>query len=310
MSHHKKKILNLKRAGVFIFVLLAIFALAHFISKREKKNKILPEVTVPPVVENIVATSTDKVSVDVSKLELLGSSKISFAGGTAGRQKNIEIGLSKLNDTVVMPGQVFSFKDTLGTTTVDMGYSFEKQFLNGEVTKGLGGGLCQVSTTLFRSILSAGLPVVERSNHSFSVSYYDVGLDATYSDPGPDLKFKNDTANPIVIKGKTVDSSAVFEIYGVKDGRVASTSEAEITNIVDVPVTRYVYVDELEKDHNKCMNTPQIGYTAKVVYGVQYPDGTYKEKDFVSRYKPLQRVCYIVGDEIKTFDINKVLGKK
>ncbi len=287
-------------------MLVSFFALAYFISRKEGRMKNKIEDTTPNVAEVETATTTEK-SVDVSRLEMLGSSKISFAGGTPGRQKNIEIGLSKINDTVVMPGEVFSFKDKLGTTTVDMGYGFEKQFLNGEVTKGLGGGLCQVSTTLFRSILSAGLPVVERSNHSFSVSYYDVGLDATYSDPGPDLKFKNDTPNPIVIKGKAENQNAVFEIYGVRDGRVASTSEAEITKIVDAPTTRYMYVDELEKDHSKCMNTPQIGYTAKVVYGVQYPDGTYKEKDFVSRYKPLQRVCYIVGDEIKTFDINKIL---
>lgn len=307
MSKKEKHNSKYKQRVVFLFVFLLIVLGAYFISKREKRLKALPEKDTSLVAQNNVSTSTEKISVDVSKLSLLGKSKISFAGGTPGRQKNIEIGLSKINDAVVMPGQVFSFKDRLGTTTVDMGYSFEKQFLNGEVTKGLGGGLCQVSTTLFRSILSAGLPVVERVNHSYSVSYYDVGLDATYSDPGPDLKFRNDTNAPIVIKGKTEDSSAVFEIYGVNDGRVASTSEAEITNIVDVPVTRYVYVDELEKDHNKCMNSPQIGYTAKIVYGVQYPDGTYKEKDFMSRYRPLQRVCYIVGDEIKTFDINKIL---
>ncbi len=308
MSHKKEKMSDFKKALVFLFVLVSIFAIAYFISIKQKNLQEKLHDTLPNITEVESATSTDKTAVDVSKMELLGRSKISFAGGTPGRAKNIEIGLSKINDTVVKPGETFSFKDALGTTTVEMGYGFEKQFLNGEVTKGLGGGLCQVSTTLFRSVLSAGLPVIERVNHSFSVSYYDVGLDATYSDPGPDLKFKNDTENPIVIKGKTEDFSAVFEIYGISDGRVASTSEAEITNIVDVLPTRYVYVNELEKDHSKCMNTPQIGYTAKIVYGVEYPDGTYKEKDFMSRYKPLQRICYIVGDEIKTFDINKVIS--
>lgn len=303
---HKKKILNANRTLAFIFLVALIFGIIFFVSKTNLKNKIVPVVETQTVVEKI---STTTKSVDVSKLDLLGKAKVSFAGGTPGRAKNIEIGLSMINDSVVKPGETFSFKDRLGTTTEEMGYSAEKQFLNGEVSKAVGGGLCQVSTTLFRSVLSAGLPVVDRTNHSFTVSYYDVGLDATYSDPGPDFKFKNDTANPVVIKGKVEDSSAVFEIYGVSDGRVASTSEAEITNIVDILPTKYVYVNELEKDHNKCMNTPQIGYTAKVVYGVEYPDGTYTERNFMSRYKPLQRVCYIVGDEIKNFDINKVLGK-
>lgn len=302
--------LDLKKAFAFLFVLIIISLLIYFASKN--KNSVQQKIVdiIPSTMLPEVSTTTEKADVDVSKLDLLGSSKISFAGGTPGRAKNIEIGLSKINNAVIMPGETFSFKERLGTTTIEMGYSAEKQFLNGEVSKAVGGGLCQVSTTLFRSVLASGLPVVERTNHSFTVSYYDVGLDATYSDPGPDFKFKNDTANPIVIKGKTEDSSAVFEIYGVKDGRVASTSEAEITNIVDILPTKYVYVDELEKDHNKCMNTPQIGYTAKIVYGVEYPDGTYKGRNFTSRYRPLQRICYIVGDEIKTFDINKILGTK
>lgn len=293
----------------FIFIFISIFYTVSYIStylskqgdkKIEKKN------------EPIIKTSVDSDYIDRAIVgeDLLGKAEISFSGSTPGREKNIELGIAKINGKVILPGEEFSFKDTLGTTTPEMGYGFEKQFLNGEVTKGIGGGLCQVSSTLFRSILSAGLPVTQRANHTYTVSYYDVGLDATFSDPGPDLKFVNDTKNPIIIKGKTEDKKAVFEIYGTNDGRVASTSEAEITDIVDILPTRYAYVPELEEWQTKCINTPQIGYTAKVIYGVLYRDGTYKSQDFVSKYKPLQRVCFIVGDEIKTFDINKIISRK
>jgi hypothetical protein len=93
----------------------------------------------------------------------------------------------------------------------------------------------------------------------------------------------------------------------LKDGRIASTSPVEISNIKDILPTKYVWVPKLEEGQTKCINTPQIGFTAKLQYDIIYADGQTKEKTFTSRYKPLQRVCYIVGDEIKTFDIKKML---
>lgn len=296
---HKWLKKNKSEVIFFILILLTIPAIYIYISTDSSNS---PE-------ENIRSIKPKKyIDETLIGKELLGRSSISYAGGTEGRHKNIELGIAKINGKVLLPGEEFSFKDSLGTTTPEMGYSVERIFLNGEVTKGIGGGLCQVSSALFRSVLSAGLPVTERANHSYTVSYYDVGLDATYSDPGPDLKFVNDTKNPIIIKGKTENQNAIFEIYGTKDGRVASTSEAEITNIINILPTRYAYLPELEEGQSECINKPQIGYTAKIIYGVEYPDGKYKEKDFVSNYKPLQRICFIVGDKIKNFDISKIIN--
>lgn len=228
--------------------------------------------------------------------ELLGKAQLSFAGGTEGRNKNIELGIERINGTVVAPGAEFSFTKTLGEITEEAGFSKEKMFLNGEVTKGVGGGLCQISSTLFQSVLRAGLPVTERHNHSYSVSYYDVGLDATYADPGPDLKFVNDTQYPVTIKGTAADHLVTLELYGVSDGRIASTSEAEILRVVDFPPTKTVHVAALEKDQAECINKPQIGYTAKVIHNVFFPDGHTKEQIFTSVYKPLQRVCFVIGN--------------
>ncbi len=193
----------------------------------------------------------------------------------------------------MQPGEEFSFTKALGSVTPEDGFSEAKVFLNGEVTKGLGGGLCQVYTILFRSLLQAGLPVTERHNHSFTVAAYDVGLDATFSDPGPDLKFKNDTQQPIVIHGTTENKKAIFEIFGTSDGRLASTSDVAISQVVDFPPTQYIQASALDKDKSGCFNTPQIGYTATVVYNVLYPNGANKEHTFTSVYKPLPRVCYV-----------------
>ncbi len=258
-----------------------------------------PALAVETIVPDEIVVGTD----------LLGRAQLSYAGGTEGRHKNIELGVERINGTILLPGEEFSFKKELGTTTVEDGFSEERIFLNGEVTKGVGGGLCQVSTILFRTAMASALPITERSNHSFTVSRYDEGLDATYSDPGPDFKFLNDTANPILIKGKTENLTAIFEIYGTRDGRIASTSAVEISDIRDILPTKYVWVPKLEEDQSKCINSPQIGFTAKLKYDIIYANGEIKEKTFTSKYKPLQRVCYIVGDEIKTFDIKEALGQ-
>ena len=256
--------------------------------------------------QNNTAVVIDSIEAPIEdSMDLLGRAELSYDGGTEGRHKNIELGIARINGTILQPGEEFSFKKELGAVTVEDGFSEEKIFLNGEVTKGVGGGLCQVSTVLFRTAMASALPITERASHSFTVSRYDEGLDATYSDPGPDFKFKNDTANPILIKGKTENLSAIFEIYGTKDGRVASSSPVAISNIKDILPTKYVWVPKLEEGQAKCINAPQIGFTAKMKYDIIYSDGKVNEKEFVSRYKPLQRICYIVGDEIKTFDITK-----
>ncbi|MFZ2522495.1 MAG: VanW family protein [Minisyncoccia bacterium] len=294
-KNHRNKVFLL-----FLSVIFATLIVLFFQTKTWTKENIANlEVkdTAPP---------TKSEEIDTKNLDLLGKAELSFAGGTDGRNKNIEIGIEKINGTVIKPGEEFSFHKAIGKVIPEDGWSVEKIFLNGEVKKGLGGGLCQLSSLMFQTALKSGLPVTERQNHSYTVSYYDVGLDATYSDPGPNLKFRNDTKHPISIKGSVEGLTAKFEIYGKSDGRVASTSEAEVIETVDFPPTRYFYVPELEEGQSECVNTPQIGYTAKIKYGVMYPDGVYKEKDFVSKYKPLQRVCYIIGEKIKTFDITKL----
>jgi vancomycin resistance protein YoaR len=281
------------------FILLCMLVL--FVFGIANKNKIDVNITTTP------ALAIDTVEEVAVGSDLLGRAELSYDGGTEGRHKNIELGVARIDGTILKPGEEFSFKKELGTTTIEDGFSEERIFLNGEVAKGVGGGLCQVSTVLFRTAMASALPITERANHSFTVSRYDSGLDATYSDPGPDFKFVNDTANPILIKGKTENKTAIFEIYGTYDGRIASTSEVEISNIKDILPTKYMWVPELKEGQTKCINTPQIGFTAKVKYEIIYKDGEVKQKDFVSRYKPLQRICYIVGDEIKTFDITKTL---
>ena len=295
MTSHSHKKINLS-SQIYFYVFIIIFLISFSLFSTNKKNNSFSN----------TAVVKDRIEIPLQEtLDLLGRAELSYEGGTKGRHKNIELGVARINGTLLQPNEEFSFKKELGTITKEDGFSEEKIFLNGEVTKGIGGGLCQISTVLFRTAMASALPITERANHSFTVTRYDNGLDATYSEPGPDFKFLNDTKNPILIKGKTENMIVIFEVYGTKDGRIASSSEVEISNIKDILPTKYVWIPKLEEGQSKCINAPQIGFTAKVKYDIIYVDGKVKEKEFVSRYKPLQRVCYIVGDEIKTFDINK-----
>jgi vancomycin resistance protein YoaR len=224
---------------------------------------------------------------------VLGKAELSYEGSTTGRSHNIELGMARINGTIIEPGEEFSYLTALGPVTESQGFSKEKAFKNGEVVLGLGGGLCQVSTILFNAAINAGLPVTARQNHTFSVEFYPVGLDATIANPAPDLKFINNTGHPISIKGITADNKASFEIYGVSDGRTVSISDAEVSHKTKLPPTKYIKTSDLAIGEERCEHQPQIGYTAKRIYNVTYADGTQSTQTFVSRYKPLPKLCYI-----------------
>ncbi len=244
------------------------------------------------VVGNLIDSKKEEIPKEIS---LLGRAEISFLGSTEGRIENINLAISKINNTVVANGEEFSFNKTLGEVSSSLGYKEAKSFLNGEVVLGIGGGICHVSSVLFESLLDAGLPISERYNHTFSVPFYKTGLDATVSSLGPDLKFINDTGYDIHISGKVIEDKAIFEIYGVPDGRIASIGEPVIVNKTNAPLTQYIETNDISLD-GVCKNTPQIGYTAKVNYQVIYPNNETVEKIFSSVYKPLKKSCYIYTD--------------
>ena len=130
---------------------------------------------------------------------------------------------SRLNGVLVAPGEEFSFNKALGDVSAGTGYQQAYVIKGGRTVLGDGGGVCQVSTTLFRALLNAGLPITERRAHSYRVGYYEQGfppgLDATVYYPTTDLKFKNDTSNHILIQSRVEGVKLIFDIYGPDDGR-------------------------------------------------------------------------------------------
>lgn len=157
---------------------------------------------------------------------LLAKGKSDFAGSPPSRVHNIKTGALKFNGQLIPPGKVFSFNESLGEVNEKTGYLPELVIKNKRTIPEYGGGLCQVSTTLFRAALNAGLPIIERKNHSFPVRYYDPqGLDATIYPGVVDLKFKNDTDEYILIQTQIEETKLIFEIYGKDDGRKITVTD-------------------------------------------------------------------------------------
>lgn len=162
---------------------------------------------------------------DLGIVELLGQGKSTFTHSSTIRNKNVKRGAEVVSRILVSPDQTFSFNQNLGEVTLENGYHMAYIIRQGRTELDVGGGICQVSTTLFRAALDAGLEIVERHPHAYRVSYYeedsDPGFDATVFLPSPDLKFKNDTSHHILIQSIYDGSlkTLVYQIYGTSDGR-------------------------------------------------------------------------------------------
>jgi vancomycin resistance protein YoaR len=171
------------------------------------------------------AISSDSVGqLGITRLIATGTSR--FAGSSPERANNIRVATNRLNGVVIAPGATFSFLAALGPITKENGYK-EGLTIQGDATvPGIGGGVCQVSTTAFRAAFYAGLPIVERHQHTYRVSYYEqdgspVGFDAAVYSPGVDLRFRNDTGAAVLIQTgiDTAASTVAFRFYGAATGR-------------------------------------------------------------------------------------------
>ena len=116
-----------------------------------------------------------------------------------------------------MPGEEFSFNNTVGKRTTSAGFKVATVYSNGQVTTDVGGGICQVSSTLYNAVLKANLEITNRRNHTFTVGYVPIGLDATVSWGSPDFKFKNSRNYPIKIVATTSNKNLYIKIYGMKE---------------------------------------------------------------------------------------------
>ncbi len=240
---------------------------------------------------------TPAITGDAERLgikEILGIGHSNFAGSPSNRRRNIAIGASRVNGTLIAPGTEFSLLKTLGPIEREYGWLPELVIKDNRTIPELGGGLCQIGTTSFRAALSAGMPITERRAHSYRVRYYEpAGTDATIYDPAPDFQFLNDSGNWALFTTQIQGNELVFTIWGTKDGRIAEQTKPRIYNIVSPPPKKTIETLDLPPGTVKCTETAHAGADASFDYTVTYANGEVKKENFFSRYKPWQAVCLV-----------------
>lgn len=270
--------------------------LSYIKSLGKNGNINSPIVTLPLTVDTILPKITTENSNNFGIKELLGVGTSKFMGSIPGRVHNIELAASKINGHLVPPGTTFSFNDTLGDVSATTGFQPAYIIKEGRTVLGDGGGVCQVSTTLFRAALHSGLPIVERNAHAYRVSYYEQdsgpGMDATVFAPGYDLKFKNDTPNYLLIQAKTDTSNyaLTFEIYGTGDGRKAEVSKPVILSQSPPPPDLHQDDPVLPKGTVKQVDWAAWGAKVNFDYKVTRNGEVLQQQSFFSNFKPWQAV--------------------
>ncbi|KKQ37190.1 MAG: hypothetical protein US53_C0025G0006 [Candidatus Woesebacteria bacterium GW2011_GWA1_37_7] len=227
-------------------------------------------------------------------IELVGKGSSKFSGSIASRVHNVGMASSKFNGVLIPPGEIFSFNTILGDVSTFTGYKQAYIIKDGKTVLGDGGGVCQVSTTLFRAVLNAGLQVVDRKAHSYRVSYYEQdsspGLDATVFDPVTDFKFKNDTPGHLLLQTAFDPKryTLVFEIYGTKDGRISTITKPIVTGVTAPPEDLYTDDPTLPIGTVKQVDFKAWGSKVTFAYKVEKDGVVIFEKTFVSNYRPWQ----------------------
>lgn len=197
----------------------------------------------------------------------LGSFTTSYGGSTAGRCKNVANGAKLINGTLLYPGDKFSVHDAVTPFTKENGYRLAGSYENGTTVQTYGGGICQVSTTLYNAVLRAELEILERSNHSMTVHYVELSEDAAISGEEKDFRFKNNLDHPIYIVGSTDpdNQTITFTIYGKeyrdKNRSIEFVSETTSTRPPEEQVIKDDTMDEGKKEVEQSGRT---GYTARL----------------------------------------------
>ena len=202
------------------------------------------DVTVKVPIESVTPEIT---SDELSRIDgIIGTYRTNFSPNVEGRNENIRLSAQYMNNYLLMPGEVFSYNKVTRLKTVSNGYKNATVIVNGEIEDGLGGGVCQVSSTLYNSVLYSGLEIVQRRPHSIPSSYVNYGRDAVVSDNAIDFKFKNNYDFPVYLKTYVGSSSVTVTIYG----NTGSVPEIDIiSNVVSVKPRAVKYIDDpnLEK---------------------------------------------------------------
>lgn len=213
----------------------------------------------------------------LSKIDAKISSYSTSFNSSQGRVTNIQLATNSINGTVLMPGETFSFNDIVGQRTEARGYQKAHVIVNNEYVDDFGGGICQVSSTLYNAIVKANIDATERYSHTIASSYVDIGQDATVSWGGPDYKFKNTLKYPIYIEGSASNSSVSFNVYSNHELNKYSYKIYSADKRTIEPTISIIEDSTLPEGEEIYVKAPYTGHSA-TVYREIYENGKFVKK--------------------------------
>lgn len=233
---------------------------------------------------------------DLGISERIGRGESYYAHSIANRIFNVGLASSRVTGALVAPGEEFSFNKFVGEISGATGYRTAYVISGGRTVLGDGGGVCQVSTTLFRAVMNAGLPITERWAHAYRVGYYeqnsDPGIDATVYSPSKDFRFVNDTPGHILVQAINDPKRQylVFEIYGTNDGRKATVTKPKVWGVTPPPPDLYEDDPNLPAGTVRQVDWAAWGARTSFEYKVERDGNVIFEKTYSSAYRPWQNV--------------------
>lgn len=225
---------------------------------------------------------------------LVSSYTTKYDASNTNRSGNLKLSANKINGTVLMPGEEFSFNEVVGKRTIEDGYRNAKIYENGQVVDGLAGGICQISSTLYNAVLLANLEVTERRNHSFTSTYVPAGRDATVVYGTQDFKFKNSRSYPIKIEANVANGIAEFKIHGIKEEVEYEIKIIPVTTQTIPYQTEYVPDSTLQPGEHKLEQAGHSGYKV-TTYLEKRIGGAVVSKDVLSNdtYNAMKAIIHV-----------------
>jgi vancomycin resistance protein YoaR len=206
---------------------------------------------------------------------------------SSNRIHNVHLMADYVDGTLVKPGEIFSFNGSVGPRTPERGFREGQMIVGSLLLPAIGGGVCQTATTLFNNAFELGLPVAERHNHSFYISHYPMGRDATVSWGGPDLKFRNDMEHALLIKASYTDSTLTFSFYGTDEGRRISATTGPRRNWTQPKLTYALDPAAPRRSVRVERGSHQQGFDVTVSRTVTKDGAVLRRDSFTSHYIPV-----------------------
>ncbi|MCM8711829.1 VanW family protein [Clostridium sp. SYSU_GA19001] len=252
-------------------------------------NHVTSDIEVQAPIDDIQATVTSEV---LSKVNTkISSFSTSFSGSNANRISNIALATKSVSGKLLMPGENFSFNEVVGRRTAERGYKEAGVIINNQLESGIGGGICQVSTTLYNAVIRANINSTERQHHSLPSSYVGLGMDATVDYGNIDYKFTNTLQYPVFIEGYVGGNKVTFNIYS--DKSLTNRTYDLVSETYDTIQPNIQYIDDanMYEGQTEIVKKAYVGYKVRV-YKITYENGKMISKEKISddTYKKIDGV--------------------